>query len=134
MKLRLSRILDLVLASLLLTLLLLSLSGMFTFAVVEGRSMEPLLWTGDVVVVYKDSDIGVGDVVIYAGRGGYVIHRVIEVHPDCLLIKGDNNPIPDGCIPKERIVGKVLSIGSSVVKVPGIGYLTLIVRGRTRPL
>lgn len=131
---KLSYLLDVVLASLLLTLLLLSLSGVLTFAVVEGRSMEPLLWTGDVVIVYKSDDIRVGDVVIYAGRGGYVIHRVVEVRGDCFIIKGDNNPVPDGCIAKERITGKVLSIGSSVIKVPGIGYLTLLVRGRTRTL
>ncbi|MEM2020674.1 MAG: signal peptidase I [Zestosphaera sp.] len=126
---RLSRVLDVLMTSLLLATLLLTLTGLLTFAVVEGRSMEPLLWTGDVVMIYKSDDIQVGDVVIYAGLRGYVIHRVIEVRGNCYVIKGDNNPAPDGCIPKELILGEVVSISGSVIKIPGIGYLTLLVRG-----
>lgn len=125
---RLSKFADLALAVVFITILTLILTGTLTLAVVEGKSMEPLLWTGDVVIVYKSGEIKVGDVVIYEGRGNYVIHRVIEVRNNCYLIKGDNNPLPDGCIPKELIKGKVLSIGDSVIKIPGVGYLTLLMR------
>lgn len=129
---RLNQIADLALALAFITILTLALTGMLTLAVVEGKSMEPLLWTGDVVIVYKPNEISVGDVVIYKGRGNYVIHRVIEVRDNCYLIKGDNNPLPDGCIPKELITGKVLSIGNSVIKIPGIGYLTLLMKSWAR--
>ncbi len=125
---RLGRVLDALMTSLLLTMLLLTLTGSLTFAVVEGRSMEPLLWTGDVVMIYKSDDIRVGDVVIYAGFRGYIIHRVIEARDNCYVIKGDSNPAPDGCIPKELILGKAVSLRGSVVKIPGIGYLTLLLR------
>ncbi|MEM0025067.1 MAG: signal peptidase I [Zestosphaera sp.] len=129
---RLSQVVDITIALAFIAVLTLTLTGTLTLAVVEGKSMEPLLWTGDVVVVYKSSEIRVGDVVIYESRGSYVIHRVIEVRSNCYLIKGDNNPIPDGCIPKELIAGKVLSIGNSVIKIPGVGYLTLLMRGWTK--
>lgn len=125
---RLSKFADLALAVVFIIILTLTLTGTLTLAVVEGKSMEPLLWTGDVVIVYKSGEIRVGDVVIYEGRGNYVIHRVIEVRNNCYLIKGDNNPLPDGCIPKELVTGKVLSIGNSVIKIPGVGYLTLLMR------
>ncbi|MGC8975350.1 MAG: signal peptidase I [Thermoprotei archaeon] len=129
---RLSRAVDLVLGLAFVTVLALTLTGTLTLAVVEGRSMEPLLWTGDVVIVYKSGEIRVGDVVIYVNRGNYVIHRVVEIRSNCYIIKGDNNPLPDGCIPKELVIGKVLSIGSSVIKIPGIGYLTLLIRAWTK--
>jgi signal peptidase I len=125
---RFSQFIDLALVILLIAILALALTGTLTLAVVEGKSMEPLLWTGDVVIVYKTSEMRVGDVVIYEGRGNYVIHRIIEIRDNCYVIKGDNNALPDGCIPKELVTGKVLSIGSSVIKVPGIGYLTLLIR------
>ncbi|MEM4572576.1 MAG: signal peptidase I [Zestosphaera sp.] len=129
---RLSQVVDITIALAFIAVLTLILTGTLTLAVVEGKSMEPLLWTGDVVVVYKSSEIRVGDVVIYESRGSYIIHRVIEVRSNCYRIKGDNNPIPDGCIPKELIAGKVLSIGNSVIKIPGVGYLTLLMRGWTK--
>ncbi len=129
---RLSRAVDLVLGLAFVTVLALTLTGTLTLAVVEGRSMEPLLWTGDVVIVYKSGEVRVGDVVIYVNRGNYVIHRVVEIRSNCYIIKGDNNPLPDGCIPKELVIGKVLSIGSSVIKIPGIGYLTLLIRAWTK--
>ncbi|MFN3267913.1 MAG: signal peptidase I [Zestosphaera sp.] len=129
---KLNQITDLALALAFITILTLTLTGTLTLAVVEGKSMEPLLWTGDVVIVYKPNEVSVGDVVIYKGRGNYVIHRVIEVRDNCYLIKGDNNPLPDGCISKELITGKVLSIGNSVIKIPGVGYLTLLMRSWAR--
>lgn len=129
---RLSQAVDLALGLTFIAVLILTLSGTLTLAVVEGKSMEPLLWTGDVVIVYRSSDVKVGDVVIYLNRGNYVIHRVIEIRSNCYVIKGDNNSLPDGCIPKELITGKVLSIGNSIIKIPGIGYLTLLMRTWTR--
>lgn len=125
---KLSHVADLILMLIFITVLTLTLTNTLTLAVVEGKSMEPLLWTGDIVIVYKSDEIRVGDVVIYKSRENYVIHRVIEIRSNCYLIKGDNNPLPDGCIPKELITGKVLSIGSSIIKIPGIGYLTLLMR------
>lgn len=102
------------------------------FAVVEGKSMEPLLQTGDLVLVVKTSpnDIHVGDIVVYKRPGGeLVIHRVLKIdkagNEYLYFIKGDNNPLPDGDIPYSWILGKVVGINGNVFKVPVLGYLTL---------
>jgi signal peptidase I, archaeal type len=116
------------------------------FAAVEGRSMEPLLHTGDLVVLVKRGDIDVGDIVVYSYGSKYVIHRVVgkyEVNGYyCYIVKGDNNVIPDtgdprrcppspygvSGIPEDSIVGVVLTVRGSPVKIPYIGSITLLVR------
>ncbi len=124
--------LELIAIAAILALLVLNLTGRVMFAVVEGKSMEPLLQTGDLVLVVKTlpQDIHVGDIVVYRSPyGELVIHRVIRVEHEgghyVYLIKGDNNAIPDGNIPYSWIIGKVVGIGGSVFKLPVIGYLTL---------
>ncbi len=123
--------LGLLVVTFLTLLVILTSSRVIMFAVVEGKSMEPLLQTGDVVIVINAgiSKPNVGDVVVYRKADGtYVIHRVIAIDyaNSCLIIKGDNNLMPDGCIASSRVVGKVLSVGTSVIKVPGLGYITLL--------
>ncbi len=123
---------EIIVATLIFVMLILNLTGSIMFAVVEGKSMEPLLQTGDLVLVVKvsPSDIHVGDVVVYKRPGGeLVIHRVLKIdkvgNEYMYFIKGDNNPLPDGDIPYSWILGKVAGIGGDVFKVPVLGYLTL---------
>ena len=123
---------EIAIATLIFTLLLLNLTGNIMFAVVEGKSMEPLLQTGDLVLVVKASpnSIHVGDIVVYKRPGGeLVIHRVLKIdkvgNEYMYFIKGDNNPLPDGDIPYSWILGKVAGIDGNVFKVPVLGYLTL---------
>ncbi len=133
MKLKsLGLIAEVIIAALIFTLLLLNLTGNIMFAVVEGKSMEPLLQTGDLVLVVKvpPNDIHVGDIVVYKRPGGeLVIHRVLKIekvgNEYMYFIKGDNNPLPDGDIPYSWILGKVAGIDGNVFKVPVLGYLTL---------
>lgn len=128
---------------------LIVVSGVRSMAIVEGRSMEPLFHTGDVVFLEKKSpdEIRVGDIVVYKTLGGkYIIHRVIEVYEaagtTCYIVKGDNNPIADPglppCpyrnggsrgIPYEAIIGVVAAPGGVPFKIPYLGGLTLILRG-----
>jgi len=138
-------------AVLILTLLLLlgyvafRLSG-GGFAAVEGRSMEPILHTGDLVVIIKKKDINVGDIVVYRSSSKFIIHRVIDKYEVngyyCYITKGDGNAIPDfgdpqACPPRRgfagqpesSIVGVVLTIRGYPVKIPYIGSITLLIRG-----
>ncbi|WFO76330.1 signal peptidase I [Desulfurococcaceae archaeon MEX13E-LK6-19] len=105
-------------------------------AVVEGKSMFPLLREGDIVFIKKVSpeDIHVGDVIVYEYRGKYIIHRVIKViHQNgktYYVTKGDNNfvidPYYEPGVPYDKVKGKVVEIGdNTVLKIPYIGYYTL---------
>jgi signal peptidase len=72
----------------------------FVIAVVEGYSMNPLLYEGDIVIILPSRNINLGDVVIFKNdRGEYVIHRVIGII-NCsgkmlYMTKGDNNQFLD---------------------------------------
>ncbi|MEB3759671.1 MAG: signal peptidase I [Desulfurococcales archaeon] len=119
------------------------LGGVLRLAIVEGISMEPLLHTGDVVLIKKEApdQINVGDIVVYSSGTKYIIHRVIEIKKIdgkyCYVVKGDNNPMPDPgfpeChglgIPYDAIVGVVQEVDGSPVKIPYVGGLSLLVRG-----
>jgi len=103
------------------------------FYVVEGRSMEPSLHVGDLVVALPVDPRGVscgpqGDVIIYRDSyGRLIIHRAvgcIEVGGRLLfLTKGDNVPVPDQdpldystWLPGDRIVARM------VFSIPIVGY------------
>ncbi len=113
-------------------LIILSLTKTLMFAVVEGKSMEPILQTGDLVVIVKESPkaLRTGNVIVYERPDGeFIIHRVIKIvrlgNNLVVVPKGDNNPVPDGEVPSSWIIGEVLEINNDVIKLPGIGYVTL---------
>ncbi|MCE4627800.1 MAG: signal peptidase I [Desulfurococcales archaeon] len=123
--------------------LVLIAAGKIRIAVVEGRSMEPTMHTGDLVFLRSEppEKIKPGDVVVYKTDGRYIIHRVINVYifkgNYCYIIKGDNNPVPDpgfpACgsrgIPYSAIIGVVYSVDGSVVKIPYLGGISVMVKG-----
>ncbi len=118
-------------AAAVLSLVALILLNYIALAVVEGRSMEPTLQPGDLIVIVKrisPKDIAVGDVVVYRRGGTLIIHRVIRIEGDALITKGDNNWLPDPPVKFQAVLGKVLELGGSPIKVPLVGYLTLFIR------
>lgn len=127
----------------LVTILLTNILGLIVLGVVEGSSMEPLLQTGDVVIIITTRhgmSIDLGDIIVFtrADGRGLVIHRVIKIvnagNSTYYITKGDNNMLPDyqefegPGIPRERVLGKVLEIFDVPFKIPLIGYLSIIVR------
>ena len=122
-------------------------SGVRGIAIVEGKSMEPLFHTGDIVFLEKPdpSRIHRGTIIVYRTDGRYIIHRVIKIykydHTTCYVVKGDNNPVPDPglspCpyiswyrgVPLRAVKGIVASIRGDPLKIPYLGGLTLLVRG-----
>ena len=147
--------------ALIVFLALASALGRTFFAVVEGRSMEPILHTGDVVILEKEGpgEIHVGDVVVYKRGHSYIIHRVVHTYKHgghyCYVVWGDNRrtnvypdpgdparcgmvrfrdpytgePVVASGIPYDWIVGVVVSLHGSVVKLPYLGALSLILHG-----
>ncbi|MEM1545661.1 MAG: signal peptidase I [Candidatus Methanomethylicia archaeon] len=103
--------------------------------VVSSSSMEPSLKKGDYVICIgvKAENIEVGDIIIFnLPYKSNIIHRVVNKTKDSngnwrFLTKGDNNNSPDEnpynietWIREKDIVGKV------VLKIPYIGWITLI--------
>lgn len=90
------------------------LGGPAGYVLVSGKSMEPALYSGDLVVTRKQSDYRVGDVVAFRvpqgepAEGGIVIHRITGGNAqEGFIVQGDNRSGPDMWRPRpENIVGK----------------------------
>jgi signal peptidase len=103
------------------------------YEVVTGKSMEPLLHTGDLVVTQSQAAYGVGDLIVFhvpsgqPGAGSSVIHRIVGGDGiQGFTVKGDNKPAPDSWHPKASDI-----IGRSWIELPGSGAWLLVLR---RPL
>ena len=79
----------------------------YSVASVEGQSMEPTLRSGDLLLLRRDLNPEVGDIVVYEKSPGIlIVHRIVKVG-DEIVTKGDNNRAPDPVFEKEKIKGKV---------------------------
>ncbi len=65
---------------------------------------------GDLILLVGDNNPKTGDVVIYnlPGRDITIIHRVVEVRNGSVIVKGDNNAVPDPAVKKEAIIGRAV--------------------------
>lgn len=109
----------------LVQLVVLGVALLFVVAIVDGSprpvkvvgtSMEPDIRSGDVVVIQRQPDYAVGDVVAFrAGNlaGSVVLHRIIGVADGRYVLKGDNNRFIDEYQPTRDEV-----LGRSVIVVP----------------
>src|SRR3972149_4373118 len=53
------------------------LGGPAGYVIVAGKSMEPALYTGDLVITRKQPEYRPGDTVAFRVEGGIVIHRIV---------------------------------------------------------
>lgn len=92
------------------------LGGRVSYVNVRGVSMEPTLYTGDLMVMRRQESYAVGQIVAFESdmNGAIVVHRIVDVVGDRYLLKGDNNSFLDRYTPTVDEI-----IGSEVVTVPG---------------
>jgi signal peptidase I len=86
---------------------------------VEGNSMSPTLWFGDLMVVTPPpEEIPLNSIVVMSVEGSLVTHRFFGYDPDGRPItKGDANQVIDHFTnPSLRIVGICR------LRLPGFGY------------
>ncbi len=102
-----------------------ALGGPATYVVVSGTSMQPTLWTGDLVVLRTQDAYDVGDVVTYPvpegapGAGDLVIHRIVGGSPRSgFTTRGDNRERADDWTPTAAQV-----LGREWFVVPRAGSL-----------
>ncbi|MBS4538547.1 signal peptidase I [Clostridium sp. D2Q-11] len=102
-------------------------------SVIATGSMEPMIYPGDVILVYKAQSMGdieelkVGDIIQFKRDRILISHRIMEIkeNEEGLLYKtkGDNNSGPDSDLVKpEDIKGKIVKV------VPKIGVPTLLIK------
>lgn len=79
-------------------------------SVVLSGSMEPTLSVDDLVIVTRQDDYKIGDVVVYQDGRSLVIHRIIEIDEEAGMVttQGDFNDTPDDPIKPEYIKGKMV--------------------------
>ena len=104
-----------------------SLNGPVTYTVISGHSMEPTLYTGDLVMVKKQDTYALGDTVLTQVYGGLVMHKIVWLSDTEVRTQGINNDFEDTwTLPRSAILGKQIL----VIKQFG----TVLVNLRTNPL
>ncbi len=85
-------------------------------AVVITGSMDPEIKVNDLVIIHRQSEYSVRDVITFYSGSSVVTHRIIEDTPDGFVTKGDANNVRDRePVPHDKVIGKV------VRTVPGFG-------------
>lgn len=92
------------------------LSGRVSYVNVRGISMEPTLFTGDLMVMRRQDAYEIGQIVAFESdmNGAIVVHRIVDVVGDRHLLKGDNNSFLDRFTPTVDEI-----IGAEVFTIPG---------------
>ena len=97
-----------------------SIGGDYSYVVVHGNSMEPHLAGGDIVLLRRERQYGIGEVVAYRDPVlGPVLHRIEAKQRDRFVMRGDNRERIDAYAPlPEDILGRETAVwrrGLSVV-------------------
>jgi signal peptidase len=87
----------------------LALGGPASYIVVNGISMEPTLYTGDLAVLQRQAGYAQGDIVGFLVDNRVVIHRIIGGSAEAgYVMQGDNKPAPDMWQPRPpEILGRM---------------------------
>ena len=82
----------------------------FTFPI-HGTSMQPLLKTGDLVVLKKiDAKLKKGDIILYQRVDkSFVLHRIRKVKKDSYTLVGDHQYLLEKGILDSQIIGVVIA-------------------------
>ncbi len=79
-----------------------------SFLVVTTGSMKPEINPCDLIIISKEKDYRVNDVVTYFDEGICITHRIIKIDEEGIVCKGDANNIEDDYIEMSMIQGKVI--------------------------
>ena len=84
-----------------------------TILQVSSNSMLPTFKKGDFIIIKKQTEYAIGDIITYAIEEGnqtyYITHRIIEKNGNEYITKGDaNNKDDSQIVTNDVIKGKVL--------------------------
>lgn len=105
----------------------------YPMAAITSNSMWPTLKKGDLVLIkgVSKNEITVGDIVVFVNeKNAFTIHRVVELGEETLVTKGDANAVRDEAVRYEDVVGRLLRVGSWNVRIPKLGFISMLVGKR----
>ena len=91
---------------------------------VFSESMVPTYQKGDMIIVYGDKEVEVGDIIVFDTpyKNYPIIHRILEIKESGeILTKGDNNPAAD---PWEITTDSIH--GKAALRLPFLGWVKII--------
>ncbi len=93
------------------------ISGSILYAIADTNSMDPTIDEDSTIVAVRpasQSDLHVGDIVLYRSGSSLIIHRIIETGVDAsgwyCIPKGDNNSAADGKVRFSQVEAVVVGI------------------------
>jgi signal peptidase len=87
---------------------------------IGSGSMEPIIYTGDAVVlskVNKNTELELEDIIAYEDEGKIIVHRIVKITKNGYITKGDNNNSVD----KEEVKRKDIK-GIVLFRIPYLAY------------
>ena len=81
-----------------------------TILKVMSNSMSPVIEKGNKIIIKKQNEYEIGDIITYINNDGNLItHRIIEKYEDGFITKGDNNNTEDKeKVRKNQVLGKII--------------------------
>lgn len=99
----------------------------YTLFEVASGSMEPALYTHDVILIdIGNENLKNNDIIAFQNENSIITHRIVFIDGDTITVKGDNNNTIDSPINKSQVIGKVvkvfpkLSIWKKIITEPKI--------------
>lgn len=98
---------------------------------VRGNSMRPLLRDGrDKVVLRRsqESDIAIGEIMLFRYRGDCIMHRVVEINGDTVVFAGDGNYKTQEKVRRTDVIARVETVvrpSGRVVKCDSLRWRTM---------
>ena len=95
--------------------------------VIGSGSMEPTIYTEDVVIVKKEKQIKINDVIAFKEGNTVIVHRVIDIanenNSQLYKTKGDNNNVED-----EKYISESNIEGTVKATIPKVGKASSYIR------
>lgn len=93
------------------------LLGDFSVFKITSGSMEDTLSIDDFILVRKNGNYNVGDIITYKQNNYYVTHRIKQIDEKMIITQGDANNVEDKPIKIDSVVGKM------IIKIPIINFV-----------
>ena len=108
-----------------------SFFGFRVYRVISG-SMQPTLQIGDIIIIRKEKEYHINDIITYDTGLTTVTHRIKSIDNNGVVTKGDANDVNDDVFNVDKIVGKyffrisMISLFSNIMIVNSV-FIVLIV-------